>query len=159
MRLLVIKTVALLIAALSLAPSFAHALESYPRLLIWPAELWRETTVFNAHFWLFAVIGAPIDILAILIPAGLAVLLRGKRPQFALALVATLTFALGLILWSSQPRPACSPHGRPDRSGRLRSDPPPMGVRSPDHRGGETDRFHAARTGMRVGGVPRQRGK
>ena len=99
MRLLVTKTVALVIAALSLAPSFAHALESYPRLMIWPPELWRETTVFNAQFWLFAVIGAPTDILAILVPGGLAVLLCGRRPQFVLALAATLTFGLGLILW------------------------------------------------------------
>ena len=99
MRLLVIKIIALVIAALSLAPSFAHALESQPRLIIWPPELWREATVFNAQFWLFAVIGAPIDILAILVPAGLTMLLRGKRPQFTLALAATLCFALGLALW------------------------------------------------------------
>ena len=99
MRLLITKTVALVIAALSLAPSFAHALESYPRLMIWSPELWRDATVFNAQFWLFAVIGAPIDVLAIPVPAGLTGLLRGKRPRFALALAATLTFALGLALW------------------------------------------------------------
>jgi hypothetical protein len=99
MRLLVTKTIALVIAALSVAPSFAHALEAYPRLMIWSPELWRDATVFNAQFWLFAVVGAPIDILAILVPAGLAFLLRGKRPQFALALAATLTFSLGLLLW------------------------------------------------------------
>ena len=99
MHLLVSKTIALVIAALSLAPSFAHALESYPRLMIWPPELWRDATVFNAQFILFAVIGAPIDILAILVPAGLTFLLRWKRPQFALALAATLTFVLGLIIW------------------------------------------------------------
>ena len=84
---------------MSLAPSFADALESYPRLTIWSPELWRDATVFNAQFYLFAVIGAPIDILAILLPAGLTILLRGERPQFALALAASLTFALGLILW------------------------------------------------------------
>jgi hypothetical protein len=99
MRLLVIKTIALVVAALSLAPSFAHALESHPRLTIWPPELWREATVFNAQFWLFAAVGAPIDILAIIVPAGLAMLLRGKRRQFTLALAATLCFALGLVLW------------------------------------------------------------
>ena len=99
MRLLVIKTVALVIAALSLAPSFAHALESYPRLMIWPPVLWREATVFNAQFIVLAVIGAPIDVLAILVPAGLTVLMRGRRPQFVLTLAATLTFGLGLILW------------------------------------------------------------
>ena len=68
MRLLITKTVALVIAALSLAPSFAHALESYPRLMIWSPELWRDATVFNAQFWLFAVIGAPIDILRFWFP-------------------------------------------------------------------------------------------
>jgi hypothetical protein len=99
MRLLVIKTIALVVAALSLAPSFAHALESYPRLTIWSPELWRDATVFNAQFWLFAVIGAPIDILAILVPAGLTILVRGMRPQFALTLGATLCFALGLAIW------------------------------------------------------------
>ena len=99
MRLLVAKTLALVIAAMSLAPSFAHALESHPRLMIWPPELWRDATVFNAQFWLFAAIGAPIDISAILVPAGLTILLRGQRPQFALALAATLCFALGLALW------------------------------------------------------------
>jgi len=99
MRLRVTKTVALVMAALSLAPSFAHALESYPRLMIWSPELWRDATVFNAQFYLFAVPGAPIDILAILVPAGLTILLRGKRPQFALALAATLIFWLRLILW------------------------------------------------------------
>jgi hypothetical protein len=99
MRLLVVKIIALVVAALSLAPSYAHALESYPRLIIWSPELWRDATVFNAQFWLFAVIGAPIDILAIVVPAGLTILLRGKRPQFILALAATLCFALGLVLW------------------------------------------------------------
>jgi hypothetical protein len=99
MRLVITKAIALVIAALSVAPSFAHALESYPRLMIWAPELWRDATVFNAQFLLFAVIGAPIDMLAILVPAGLALMLRGKRPQFALALAATLTFALGLIIW------------------------------------------------------------
>jgi hypothetical protein len=99
MRLLVTKTIVLVIAALSLAPSFAHALEAYPRLMVWSPELWREATVFNGQFYLFAVVGAPIDILAILLPAGLTFLLRGERPQFALALAATMTFALGLALW------------------------------------------------------------
>jgi hypothetical protein len=99
MRLVVAKTIALVLAALSVAPSFAHALEAYPRLMIWSPELWREATVFNAQFWLFAVVGAPIDVLAILGPAGLTFALRGRRPQFALALAATLAFALGLAIW------------------------------------------------------------
>jgi hypothetical protein len=100
------KTVALDIAALSLAPSFAHALEAYPRLAIWTPELWREATVFNAQFRLFAAIGAPVDILAILAPAVLAYSLRGARPNFMLALAGTIGFALGLLLWFSIVAPA-----------------------------------------------------
>ena len=41
------------IAALSLGPSFAHVLESLPRLSQWSPELWRETTVFNSQFWAY----------------------------------------------------------------------------------------------------------
>jgi hypothetical protein len=43
---------AVTIAALSLGPSSAHVLESIPRLKQWSPELWRETTVFNAQFWM-----------------------------------------------------------------------------------------------------------
>ena len=152
MRLLITKTVALVIAALSLAPSFAHALESYPRLMIWSPELWRDATVFNAQFWLFAVIGAPIDVLAILVPAGLTGLLRGKRPQFALALAATLTFALGLALWFAivaTATNACDLDARPDRGGFRRTSAG-SGTRSPDDCGRQADRVHAVRTGVRV---------
>ncbi|RVD46830.1 DUF1772 domain-containing protein, partial [Mesorhizobium sp. M8A.F.Ca.ET.023.02.2.1] len=50
------------IAALSLGPSFAHVLESVPRLIRWSPALWREATVFNGQFLLFAIIGAPLDV-------------------------------------------------------------------------------------------------
>lgn len=99
MRLLVGKVVVLVIAALSLAPSFAHVLEAHPRLTIWRPELWRDATVFNAQFWMFAAVGAPIDLLAIVVPAGLTLLLRGRHPQFMLALAGTLCFAISLALW------------------------------------------------------------
>jgi hypothetical protein len=48
----VLAVLAVTIAALSLGPSFAHVLESIPRLKQWSPELWRETTVFNAQSWL-----------------------------------------------------------------------------------------------------------
>jgi hypothetical protein len=86
------------IAALSLAPSFAHVLESLPRLQ-WPPELWRETTVFNGQFWMFAAIGAPLDVLAIVLPAMLAFLLRDDRPAFGFALLAALLYAAALASW------------------------------------------------------------
>jgi hypothetical protein len=99
MRASLIKTIVLVIAALSLAPSFAHALEAYPRLAIWSPELWRDATVFNAQFALFAVVGAPIDVLAVVAAATLAFMLRGERPRFGFALGGMLAFALGLVLW------------------------------------------------------------
>ncbi|SFP63932.1 hypothetical protein SAMN03159463_04578 [Mesorhizobium sp. NFR06] len=64
------------IAALTLGPSFAHVLESLPRLTKWSQALWGDATVFNTQFQLFAVIGAPLDIAAILCPALLARMLR-----------------------------------------------------------------------------------
>ena len=87
----------LVIAALSLASSWAHILEAAPRLA-WPLELWRETTVFNAQFAWFALIGGPIDIAAILATAVVAWLLRGRsggRP----AVLAAILYALALLAW------------------------------------------------------------
>lgn len=108
MRLVIIKTIALVVGALSLAPSFAHLLEAYPRLAVWPPELWRETTVFNAQFVMFAVIGAPVDVLAIVSSAALTFMLRRRRPDFRFALAATIGFALALALWLAIVAPANS---------------------------------------------------
>ena len=81
------------VAALSLGPSFAHLLESGPRLQVWSPELWREATVFNQQFKLFAVVGAPLDIAAIIVPAVFTFMLRGDGPAFGFALGATVLFA------------------------------------------------------------------
>lgn len=90
---------ALTIAALSLGPSFAHVLEAPPRLSVWSPELWREATVFNGQFRLFAIVGGPLDVGAILATAVLAHLLRGDRGRFRFALAGALFFAVGLIVW------------------------------------------------------------
>ncbi|MGE0753267.1 MAG: DUF1772 domain-containing protein [Variibacter sp.] len=110
MRLLVLKVVTLVVAALSLAPSYAHVLEAQPRLAIWPPELWREATVFNAQFWLFAAIGAPIDILAVFVPAILTWQLRraGDKRRARFALAGTLCFAVALAAWFLLVAPANS---------------------------------------------------
>ena len=89
---------ALVLAALSLAPSWAHILEAPPRLA-WPLELWRETTVFNAQFAWFALAGGPIDLAAILAIAVAAWLLRGGRGGRP-ALLAAILYALALLAWS-----------------------------------------------------------
>ncbi|PVE24991.1 hypothetical protein DC522_07160 [Microvirga sp. KLBC 81] len=91
--------VTLTLAALSLAPSFARVLEAPPRLMVWPPELWREATVFNGQFELFALIGGPLDLAAILTTAVLALLLRGHKSRFWFALAGALLFALSLAVW------------------------------------------------------------
>jgi hypothetical protein len=96
----------LLITALSLAPSFAHVLEAPPRLLVWSPELWRETTVFNGQFQLFASVGAPIDLAAIALTAALTYALRTERSAFRYSLAGTLLLLLALASWFAIVAPA-----------------------------------------------------
>ena len=97
---------ALTVAALSLGPSFAHVLEALPRLTVWSPELWREATVFNGQFRMFAVVGAPLDIGVILVTGALAWTMRGDRPAFRCALAGSLLFALALAVWFARVAPA-----------------------------------------------------
>jgi hypothetical protein len=106
MMLRVWSLAALTLAALSLGPSFAHVLEAPPRLMVWPPELWREATVFNGQFRLFALIGGPLDIAAILMTAALAFLLRDNRSRFRFASAGALFFAIGLAVWFAWVEPA-----------------------------------------------------
>jgi hypothetical protein len=94
------------IAALSLGPSFAHVLEAAPRLTQWSPELWREATVFNAQFWMFAAVGAPLDLSAIALPAILAFMLRRDRPALYFATGAALLYATALAAWFALVAPA-----------------------------------------------------
>jgi hypothetical protein len=96
----------LLITALSLAPSFAHVLEAPPRLLVWSPELWRETTVFNGQFQLFALVGAPIDLAAIVLTAALSYSLRKERSAFRYSLAGTLLLLMALASWFAIVAPA-----------------------------------------------------
>lgn len=96
----------LVLAALSLGPSFAHVLEAAPRLNTWSPELWRETTVFNRQFLYFAVVGAPLDIGIILVSAIFAWLLRSDRSGFLLALAGTFCYLASLAAWFSLVKPA-----------------------------------------------------
>lgn len=100
------RAVVLTIAALSLGPSFAHVLEAAPRLTEWPPELWREATVFRGQFRLFALVGGPLDLGAILVAAVLAWRMRGEGPAFRLALAGAVLFVAGLALWFGWVAPA-----------------------------------------------------
>jgi hypothetical protein len=92
---------AMLVMALSLGPSFAHLLEAPPRLTLWSPELWREATVFNGQFTYFAVVGAPLDVGAIVLGGIMAFLVRRRRPAFGLALAGTILYAAALGTWVS----------------------------------------------------------
>jgi hypothetical protein len=98
--------ISLLLAALSLGPSFAHVLEAPPRLFVWSPELWREATVFNGQFALFAKAGAPLDVGAILVAFFLAYLLAGERSAFWFALAGAGLLAAGLAAWATLVAPA-----------------------------------------------------
>jgi hypothetical protein len=104
----VCSVAALVLSALSLGPSFAHVLEAPPRLMVWSPELWRDATVFNGQFRLFALVGAPIDLGAILVAAILAGLLRKERKPFRWALAGAILLALGLVVWFGWVAPANS---------------------------------------------------
>ena len=92
---------ALIVAALSLGPSFAHVLEAPPRLTTWSPELWREAAVFNGQFTLFATIGGPLDVGAILLAGLFAWLVRREHPAGRFALAAAVLFAAALAIWAS----------------------------------------------------------
>jgi hypothetical protein len=98
----------LVIAALSLGPSFAHVLEAPPRLAQWSPELWREATVFNGQFRFFALVGAPLDVGVILVTAIQTYLLRNEPLAFWIALCGSALFAVSLIVWWTWVAPANS---------------------------------------------------
>lgn len=104
--MIVLAALAAIVGALSLGPSFAHVLESVPRLTLWSPDLWRETTVFNQQFRMFAIAGAVLDIAAIICPIALAYVLWGDRPASAYALSAAVLYAVALMTWFLWVRPA-----------------------------------------------------
>jgi hypothetical protein len=96
----------LVLTALSLGPSYAHVLEALPRLTVWPAELWRDATVFHRQFEWYAIIGAPVDVAAIIAAFALAFLMRDRRPAFWLTFAGAACLAAGLAAWFALVAPA-----------------------------------------------------
>ena len=96
----------LMIAALDLSLSVTHLVEAPPRLWQWSPALWREATVFNGQFALFAPVGGVLEIATVLGSAGYAVAARHERRRLRAALVACTLFALGLVVWLAVVAPA-----------------------------------------------------
>jgi hypothetical protein len=101
------SVVTVTLAGLSLGPSFAHALEAPPRLSVWPPELWIDATVRHGQFALFRLVGAPVDVAAILAAAALAFLHR-KAPGFRWTAAGAVLLLAGLIAWFAIVAPANS---------------------------------------------------
>jgi hypothetical protein len=100
------SVVSLVLAALSLGPSYAHVLEALPRLTVWPAELWRDATVFHRQFEWYALIGAPVDVGAIIAAVVLLFLVRDRKPTFPLTVAGVACMAAGLAAWFGLIAPA-----------------------------------------------------
>jgi hypothetical protein len=95
---IVFSFLALVLAALSFGPSFAHLLEAPPRLE-WSPALWREATVFNGQFRYFAIVGAPVELATIVVTTAHAWLLRRERSVFGFAAAGAALFIFSLITW------------------------------------------------------------
>jgi hypothetical protein len=105
---LIAGLLALVLAALSLAPSYTHLLEAQPRLEIWSPELWREATVLNGQFRLFAIVGAPLEMATLAFAFLHAWLLRREKRPFHLAGAGALLYLLRFVTWLLWVAPANS---------------------------------------------------
>lgn len=93
------RLAALILAALSLGPSFAHLLERPPRMA-WQPELWMATTVFGDQYAWFGRVGAVLDPATLLVLLLLAWLTRRRRPAFVAAAASFLLFGAALACWA-----------------------------------------------------------
>lgn len=105
MRGILLPLLTCVLTALSLGLSWAHALESLPRLTTWSAELWREATVFSGQFRLFAMIGGPVEVSAIVLAGVLAYVMR-EAPGRSYALAGAVLFAAALVVFLTVVNPA-----------------------------------------------------
>jgi hypothetical protein len=101
-----LRIAAIVLAALSFGPSFAHLLEAPPRLTDWPPELWRETTVFHGQYLVFGALGGPIELATVAVTAVVAALAVRRRDGAVLAVAAAVLFAAALAAWLTVVRPA-----------------------------------------------------
>ena len=93
------RLAALILAASSLGPSFAHLLERPPRMA-WPPQLWMAATNTGGQYGWFGRVGAILDPATILVLLLLAWLTRRRRPAFVAAAASALLFGAALACWA-----------------------------------------------------------
>jgi hypothetical protein len=76
------------------------------RELGWDAVGHRRTDIRHSQFAYFAIVGAPLDVGAIVLGAIMTVVVRRRRPAFRLAMAGTILFAVSLATWISVVAPA-----------------------------------------------------
>ena len=98
MKLKTWRYIALMLASLTMAMSFAHAMEM-PARMSWDAALWVGATVDGALYIMFGTLGAAILVLNLIVLAVVAILMRrhadpARRLSFAAAFIYILSFIL-----------------------------------------------------------------
>jgi hypothetical protein len=90
------RFIALLLAALSLTMEFAHVLE-LPQKMQYDAQLY--TAVNSSLYYYFAVVGAVVQLGAIVACAILTYAVLHRRPAFAWTLAATVLLLSAFVAW------------------------------------------------------------
>jgi hypothetical protein len=88
--------ISLLLMALTMGLTFAHTLESAPKLR-WNGELYLA--VQTNLYYLFGRVGAVVELGAVVSAITLTVLLRGQPKVFRWTLAGAVFFILSLIVW------------------------------------------------------------
>jgi hypothetical protein len=103
MRLKIWRLVCIYLTAITLSLTFSHLLEM-PRKLRYDQNLYMA--VQHTLYPYFAWVGAPAEVGAVVLLAGLCFLVRGRKPSFVLTLAATICVAAGLGIWFAMVAPA-----------------------------------------------------
>lgn len=93
---------ALVLAALTLGMSFAHVSE-LPAKMGYGPDLWTRLT--HTLYGSFADVGGPIEVMNVLLLAGLACAVRGRRNVCGYVIVAAGCFLAALLVWAMVVQP------------------------------------------------------
>ena len=99
MRLKTWRYIALMLASLTMAMSFAHAMEM-PARMSWDASLWVGATVDGALYMMFGTLGGAIVVLNLLALGVVAFMMRRHAdPARRLSFIAALLYLLSFLLF------------------------------------------------------------